>query len=157
MKTVYVETSVFSYLTARPSSNLLVAASQKLTIDWWTTRRGEFEIYVSDVVLEEASKGDSDAAARRLEALEGLPILEITDNALALSKEFVAKGALPSKALDDALHVAIAAVFEIDFLMTWNCRHLDNAEIKPRIRAICQETGRRCPEICTPQELMGVS
>lgn len=157
MKTLYVETSVVSYLTARPSANLLVAASQKITVDWWATRKREFELYVSDVVLEEAGRGDSVAASQRMEVLANIPSLEITDGAVALSREFVRRGALPSKALDDALHVAIAAVSQMDFLLTWNCRHIDNAEIKPVIRNICRENGHPCPEICTPQELMGVS
>lgn len=156
MKRLYVETSVVSYLTARPSANLLVAANQKITVDWWATRKREFVSYVSNVVLEEAGRGDSVAASQRLEALAGIPVLDITDDAVALSREFVNRGALPSKALDDALHVAISAVSEMDFLLTWNCRHIDNAEIKPVIRRICQENGHQCPEICTPQELMGV-
>lgn len=157
MKTLYIETSIVSYLTARLSSNLLVAANQKNTVDWWAARKTDFDLYISDVVLEEAGRGDADAASRRIAALAGIPVLKITDAAVVLSRKLVDRSALPSKALDDALHVAVAATSSMDFLLTWNCRHIDNAETKPLIRRICREDGHPCPEICTPQELMGVS
>jgi hypothetical protein len=156
-KTVYIETSVVSYLTARPSANLLAAANQKMTTDWWEDRRARFNLSISKLVLEEAGKGHPEAAARRLAALDGIAVLEITDNAVKLSKVLLSQGALPAKALDDSIHVAVAAVHGIDFLLTWNCRHIDNAEMKPIIREICERSGHRCPEICTPQELMGVN
>ena len=155
-KTVYLETSIVSYLTARPSSELLAAAGRKSTVDWWDTQRDRFDLYVSDVVIEEAGKGNPEAAARRLEALTEIPILAMTDAVLALSKALVQEGAIPAKALDDSLHIAISAVHGIDYLLTWNCRHIDNAETKPVIRGICVVNGYECPEICTPQELMGV-
>jgi predicted nucleic acid-binding protein len=156
-KSVYVETSVVSYLTARPSGDLLAAARQKATVDWWDTPRGRFDLYTSDVVMEEAVRGDADAAGRRLEALAGIPLLAITDAVRALSKALLREGALPAKAVDDALHIAIAAVHGVDYLLTWNCQHIDNAEMKPLIRSVCVVNGTSCPEICTPQELMGVS
>ncbi len=156
-KTVYVETSIVSYLTARPSSNLIAAAWQKATVDWWDTRRGQFSLYVSDIVLMEAGRGDSTAAARRLAALANIPVLEINDAAVALSKALMAQGAVPENALDDSLHIAVSAVHGVDYLLTWNCRHIDNAETKPIIRSVCAAKEHRCPEICTPQELMGVS
>ncbi len=155
-KTVYVETSIVSYLTARLSSNLMAAAWQKATIDWWDTQRNRFSLYVSDLVLVEAGKGDNTAAARRLKALANVPVLETTAAATALSKALIAQGAVPEKALDDSLHIAVSAIHGIDYLLTWNCRHIDNAETKPIIRSICTANGHRCPEICTPQELMGV-
>jgi len=155
-KSVYVETSVLSYLTARPSNDLIGAAWQKASVDWWKTQRGRFDLYTSKMVLEEAARGDAEAAARRLDALSGLPVLAITNAVRDLSKALVFEGALPAKALDDSLHIAIAAVHGIDYLLTWNCRHIDNAETKPLIRSICVVNGHACPEICTPQELMGV-
>jgi predicted nucleic acid-binding protein len=152
---IYVETSVVSYLTSRPSSDLLASAWQKATVDWWETQRSRFDLYTSEVVLEEAARGETEAAARRLEALSGIAILEINEAALALSKALLQEGALPVKALNDSLHVAVSAVHGIDYLLTWNFRHLDNAEIKPLIRRVCISNGHACPEICTPQELMG--
>jgi len=155
-KTVYIETSIVSYLTARPTSNLLVAAWQKTTVDWWDTQRNRFDLYTSNVTIEEAGRGNPEAAARRLEALAGIPLLPITEAVVVLSKALLQGGALPAKALDDSLHIAISAVHGVDYLLTWNCRHLDNAETKPIIRSVCAIHGYISPEICTPQELMGV-
>ncbi|MCK6554683.1 type II toxin-antitoxin system VapC family toxin [Candidatus Binatia bacterium] len=156
-KTVYVETSVISYLTARPTSDLLAAAWQKATVDWWDTQRSRFSLYSSSVVTEEAGRGSPEAASRRLEALSGIPLLAITDEVVALSKVLIREGALPANAIGDSLHIAIAAVHAIDYLLTWNYRHIDNAEMKPLVRAVCTTGGYVCPEICTPQELMGAN
>ena len=155
-KTVYIEISIVSYLTARPSNDLLAAAWQKTTVDWWDTQRGRFELYISDLVTEEAKKGDSEAADRRLKALTDIPVLAITDDVLEFSKSLMLEKAVPRKALDDSLHIALSAVHGVDYLLTWNCRHIDNAETKPIIRTICITNGYSYPEICTPQELMGV-
>ena len=154
-KRVYIETSVISYLVARPSRNLLTAAWQQVTREWWDNRRSRFELYASELVSVEASHGDSDAAQRRSEILIGIPDLAVTDSAVALAKKLVGAGALPREAMDDAMHLSVAAVHGIDYLLTWNCRHLDNAEMKPLMRNVCAVAGYRCPEICTPQELMG--
>ncbi len=156
-KSVYIETSIVSYLTARPSSNLLAAAWQKTTADWWETRRRHFALYASGVVLDEAARGHAEASARRIRALADIPILDLTDEARGLSKVLLQEAALPSKALNDSLHIAVAAVHGLDYLLTWNFRHLDNAELKPAIRRLCIMKGYACPEICTPQELMGGS
>ena len=155
-KTVYIETSIVSYLAARPTSDLLAAAWQKTTVDWWDTQRNRFDLYTSDVTVEEAGRGNPEAAARRLEALSGIPILPTTEAVAALSKALLQGRALPAKALDDALHIAISAVHGVNYLLTWNCRHLDNAETKPIMRSVCTIHGHISPEICTPQELMGV-
>ena len=157
VKTVYIETSIISYLTARPSSDLVAAAWQKATVDWWDTQRGRFGLFVSNVVIEEAGQGDAEAAGRRLEALTGIPLLKITDGVVSLAKALIRARAVPEKALDDALHIAVSAAHGVDYLLTWNCRHIDNAETKPIIRGICAADGFSCPEICTPPELMGVS
>jgi hypothetical protein len=155
-KTVYIETSIVSYLTARPSSDLLAAAWQKVTTDWWDRQRNRFDLCASDVVFEEAGRGDAVLAARRLEVLAGIPLLAITDEVIALSEALIQAGALPPKAIGDALHIALSAVHGVDYLLTWNYRHIDNAEAKPIIRKVCLESGYGYPEICTPQELMGV-
>nr|VFK56452.1 MAG: Predicted nucleic acid-binding protein, contains PIN domain [Candidatus Kentron sp. TUN]VFK59037.1 MAG: Predicted nucleic acid-binding protein, contains PIN domain [Candidatus Kentron sp. TUN]VFK62759.1 MAG: Predicted nucleic acid-binding protein, contains PIN domain [Candidatus Kentron sp. TUN] len=155
MAKLYIETSIVSYLTARPSGNLTAAAWQKETMDWWEIQRGRFSLCISDLVVEEASRGDGNAVKRRLAVLEGIKLLPLTDEAVGLSKALVENGGVPEKALDDALHIAIAAVHGINYLLTWNCRHIDNAETKPIIRRICRKQGFSCPEIATPIELMG--
>ena len=155
-KKVYIETSIVSYLTARPSNDLLAAAWQKVTVDWWDTQRHRFDLFVSDIVIEEAGKGSNMAAERRVEALSGIPILAITEEVVSFSETLIQKGAVPRKAIGDSLHIAVAAVHGVDYLLTWNYRHIDNAEAKPVIRRICQGSNYGYPEICTPQELMGV-
>ena len=154
-KRVYIETSIISYLTGMPSRNLLAAAWQSLTVEWWKKRRKLFEVFVSELVIEEAGRGDSEAAERRLKAIEGIPLLKLTDSAVELSKKLISEGALPTKATDDALHIALSAVHNIDYLLTWNCRHIDNAEMKPLVRSVIIANGYNYPEICTPQELIG--
>lgn len=138
-----------------PSRNLLAAAWQSLTVEWWKKRRKLFEIFVSELVIEEAGRGDSEAAKRRLKAIERIPLLKLTDSAVELSKALISEGALPGKATDDALHIALSAVHNVDYLLTWNCRHIDNAEMKPLVRSVIIASGNKYPEICTPQELIG--
>jgi hypothetical protein len=155
-KTVYIETSIISYLTARPSRDLLAAAWQKVTMDWWDTQRDRFNLYTSDIVVEEAGRGDATAVSKRLEALAGISVLEITDEVVSLSEALIDAKALPRKAVGDSLHIALSAVHGLDYLLTWNDRHIDNAETKPIVRAVCLANGYGYPEICTPRELMGV-
>lgn len=155
MASVYIETSVISYLTARPSASLLAAAHQQVTREWWDHHRDRFEQFISPMVLDEAGRGDSEAAARRLAAVQSFSVLEATQSAVGLVDALISDGALPSVARDDATHVAIATVHSMDYLLTWNCRHIDNAEVKPLIRSVCAVHGYVCPEICTPEELMG--
>lgn len=155
VKKVYIETTIISYLTAKPSKNILAAAWQELTRKWWAHRRTHFDLFTSELVLFEAHKGDAEAARQRLNALEGIPILTTTDSAVELARRMINEGPLPEKAIDDALHIAFSAVHRIDYLMTWNFKHIDNAEMKPSIRELCRLHSHYCPEICTPQELMG--
>jgi len=152
---VYIETSIVSYLTARPSRDLLAAAWQKVTIDWWDTQRNRFGLFASDIVIEEAGKGDDVAAARRLKALSGIPLLAITEEVLLFAEKLISSGAIPKEAIGDSLHIALSSVHGLDYLLTWNYRHIDNAETKPLIRKTCLENEYVYPEICTPQELMG--
>lgn len=156
-KRVYVETTVISYLTARPSRQIPAAAWQQITREWWDKHRTRFELFSSELVFVEAGRGDPDAVQKRLEKLRDIPNLEVTGDVAVLAKKLVFDGALPSEAMDDAMHVAVSAIHGMDYLLTWNCRHLDNAETKPLIRSICAVAGHHCPEICTPQELMGVT
>lgn len=156
-RSIYVETTIFSYLTARPSKNIVAAAWQQITHEWWMEHRSRFDLYISELVVAEAERGDSEAAARRLAQLKAIPLLSITEEAISFADKLVAHAALPLKAADDALHIAVAAVHGISYLLTWNCRHIDNAEAKPLIRSICNDYEYVCPEICTPSELMGDS
>ena len=149
---VYIETSVVSYLTSFPSRDIVVAAHQQITHAWWAGRT-RFDLYVSEAVLAEAGGGDPSAAGRRLSAVAGVPVLTITGEVEALANHFVEKGALPPKAFVDALHVAAAAIHRMDFLLTWNCTHIANAQIRGRLEALCRTLGLQPPMICTPQEL----
>lgn len=152
---VYLETTIVSYLTARPSRTVVGAAHQSLTIDWWEQRRHEFELVVSELVLREAEAGDPEAARRRLAVLEGIPRLMMTDEVLELGAEFVEQGILPEKAAEDGLHIATATVHRVDFLLTWNCAHIANPEIQVRLAEYLFGKGWFLPFVCTPEELLG--
>ena len=153
---VYVETSVISYLTVRTSRDVIVAGRQALTADWWETYRSRFSLYVSALVVAEAEDGDPEAVQRRLAAIEGFPALEISDEALSLSQNLMDKGPMPKEYPDDALHIAICALNGIDYLVTWNCTHLANATIRRHLERFLERAGYTCPVICTPEELMEV-
>jgi hypothetical protein len=155
MESVYLETTFISYLVARPSRDLHVAAHQQTTQEWWANRRSEFECSVSQVVIDEASAGDPAEVQKRLAIIGGLPALEITEDADLLTQAIIAAGMLPTHAVRDAAHVAVTAVHAIDYLLTWNCKHLANAQIARRIALACEKLGHRMPIICTPEELMG--
>lgn len=150
---VYVETSVISYLTARPSRRPIVAGHQAITREWWDSAPLLYDCYISEFVLEEASAGDAAFAKARVEALKKLKLLETTKLSKALAGAFLASGTLPAKAAIDAAHLAIAAVHQIDFLVTWNCRHLANAALWAKFKAVCDRLGLATPVICTPAEL----
>lgn len=152
---VYIETSVVSYLAARGTRNVMASAWRQATADWWDIQRPRFDLFTSELVIEEAEQGDAEAARKRLAVLSGIPHLAVTDEVMALAAELIREGALPEIAADDAMHVALAAWHGMDYLLTWNCRHIDNAEKKPVIRSVCAVKGYPCPEICTPMELMG--
>lgn len=154
---LYLETSVVSYLTARPSMNIITAAHQLITTRWWSHRRADFELVISELVLEEAARGDADAAAKRLEALEGIPVLGVTSDVSDLAWSIVRTHLLPEKAFPDALHIAVASVHAVDYLLTWNCSHIANAELLPRVTKLVEETGFNMPFVCTPEELLGDS
>lgn len=153
-KTVYIETSIPSYLTTRPSRDVRAAAWQHLTMQWWEEARAQYDLVTSELVIAEASRGNPEAAERRLASLEGMPELLIDQEVQDLAQRLILEGGIPASAQADAIHVAVAAVHSIDYLLTWNCRHIDNAAMKPRIRSICSGAGYQCPEICTPLELL---
>lgn len=152
---IYIETTVISYLTARRSRDLIVAAHQQLTLDWWDLRRGDFDLFVSQSVVAEASAGDPEAAERRLAAIDSLALLDITAEVEELALGLLASKVVPQKAAEDAIHISIATVHGMDFLLTWNCRHIANAEIRQRLVDSMLERGYLLPIICTPEELAG--
>ncbi len=151
---LYLETTIPSYLVAWPSRDLIVAAHQQLTKEWWRNRRDVFEICVSQFVLDEAGAGDPDMAADRLNAVRPFPLLDVTQSVLQLAAALLQSGTIPAKAARDAAHIAVSAVHGMDYLMTWNCAHLANAMIIKRVESVCIQNGFSCPVICTPQELM---
>ena len=153
-KAVYIETSIPSYLTARPSRDVRAAAWQQITTEWWDSARKDFDIFTSELTIVEASSGNPEAAERRLTVLQEIPELKIDEEVQKLAELLISKGGMPNTAEADALHVAVAAVHRIDYLLTWNCRHIDNATKKPIIRSICTGAGYQYPEICTPMELL---
>ena len=152
---VYLETSVVSYLTSRLSRDLVVAGHQQVTQEWWERRRDEFELYVSQIVIREAGAGDPNAAERRLDLLGGLAVLGVSEGALGLARALLTQGVLSPKAPEDALHIAIAAVHGMDYLLTWNCTHLANVQMRFAVQEVCLSAGCQPPAICTPEELMG--
>src|SRR5260370_3727955 len=129
----YVETTVVRYLTARPNRDVVIAGHQQITHEWWDTRRTSNELCVSQLVLDEAGAGDAVAAQERLLVLQPVLVLETTAEALDLAKELLQEGAMPAKAANDALHIAVSAAKAIPYLLTWNCRHLANAVMRPVI------------------------
>jgi len=151
----YIETTVVSYLTARPSRDLIMAAHQQLTQERWENRRPDFDLYASQLVIQESSAGDVGMAQQRLEMLDDLPLLEVNPEAISLARTLVEKGPIPEKAAVDALHIAVATVHGMNYLLTWNCKHIANAERQAGVAKICREAGYGPPIICTPEELLG--
>lgn len=151
---VYIETSIVSYLAAKPSSDIRVMANQDITLEWWETRRSAFDLFISEFVVAEAALGDPEPAGRRLELIESIAELEATEEVRKLGKALISERAIPLQAEVDAYHIAIAAVNGMDYLLTWNCTHIANAAMRPKIDSVCREHGYEPPIICTPQELM---
>jgi hypothetical protein len=152
---VYIETTIPSYLTAWLSPELSMAARQQTTRIWWDKRREHFELFISDIVLLEASGGNSEAAGRRLEVLEGIPVLSPLAEADDIALSLIDRLALPDRAHADAAHIALCVVHGIDYLLTWNCTHIANATYQPIILEVCASLGYSMPVICTPDQLMG--
>lgn len=153
-KTVYIETTVVSYYTARPSRDLLVAAHQEATHELWPRLATDFDSFVSELVVEEAGRGDPGQASKRLEAIQPFASLAIDDESEALAGKILAAKAIPEQYNDDALHVAIAAANGVEVLVTWNFAHLNNPFARMMVRQVVENAGFVCPEICTPDELL---
>jgi len=152
---VYIETSIPSYLTARPSNDIRAMANQNATLEWWENYWDKFDLFISELVIAESSLGHPEAAKRRMDTIAELPELLITEDAKLLASALITEGSIPEKAEVDAYHIAVAAVNGMEYLLTWNCAHIANAMLRPKIEAICRKHGFEPPILCTPQELMG--
>ena len=154
MPSVYLETTIPSYLAAYPSRDLVIAAHQQVTHDWWRTAPDRFDLYISETVLDEIQAGDLDAVARRLEIVEALPILTLSDDVAALVKAYEDRLRFVGRARADLLHIAFAVAYETDYLVTWNCRHIASGETIRRLARANAELRRFTPVIVTPEELL---
>jgi len=151
---LYLETTIPSYLAAEPSRTLRVAADQETTHLWWNSRRSDFEVFISQAVLDEVRRGDQNKAEARLALLRDVPLLADSTLALQLARHLLTIGIIPPTAAGDAVHLAVAASHGMDFLLTWNCRHLNNRSLERRILKACKDFGVDSPVICNPSELM---
>jgi hypothetical protein len=154
---VYIESSVISYLTSRPSRDVIIAARQAITLDWWENHSHRFDLCISILVEEEIGKGDAKAAQLRLEIVADISSLAISDEATSIANLLLAKSAVPKGSEEDALHIGIAAAQGVDFLLTWNFKHINNAETKNAIVRLVESCGYTCPQLCSPEELGGMA
>lgn len=152
-RATYLDSNIISYLTARPSRDIVSLAHQQLTREWWDRHRQSFDLHVSELVLFEIGRGDPTAARARLELVRELPVLRISTEARVLADRIFRATTLPDKAASDALHIALAAVNGMDFLLTWNCTHIANGVILEIVNAVCRDSGYEPPIVCTPEEL----
>lgn len=154
--TVYLDTTIPSYLTAPMSADLAKVRMQRITRVWWSRYRPNCDIFVSDCVLAESRCGREDAARKRLAALESIDVVCLSERSEALFESLLADGLIPEKAQADAEHIAYAATNSVRFLLTWNCKHLANRMILRRVTQRCESHGFCCPQICTPETMMRV-
>ena len=151
---IYIESTIPSYVVVRPARDLLQAARQQLTKDWWDLKRENHELFTSQVVLDEITAGEAAMARQRLKLLRGVPLLEPSAAANDLGREILRSGLLPASADSDAAHIALATVHEMDVLLTWNCRHIANVAIQQRLRRLAEQNGYTLPALATPEEFM---
>ena len=155
MATIYIETSVVSYLTAQPSSQVIALSRQMLTKHWWDKGRLEHELFTSQFVIDESALGDSESSQKRLTVLVTIPLLDVIPEIFDLADDLLAQAILPAKARLDALHISIAAVHSLEYLLTWNCKHIANAHSLPAIYRRIEKQGYAAPLICTIEEMTG--
>ena len=151
---IYLESTIPSYVVARPARDLLQAARQQLTQDWWAWKRGDHDLFTSQLVLDEVAFGEPAMAQLRVAVLQGVPLVRVTDEVMELARAILASRLLPATADRDATHIALASAHEMDILLSWNCRHIANATIQARLRRLADAAGFALPVICTPEELM---
>ncbi len=154
MATAYLETTIPSYLTSRPSRDLIIAAHQQLTHDWWNVARRDLDLVVSEAVLDEIRAGNPDFAARRLGLVRDLPVLSLNEHVRALARAYSKQLGLHPQAGTDILHIAFAVAYEVDYLLTWNCKHIANGHVIRRLQGINRRGERATPVIVTPEELL---
>ena len=154
MMRVYIETTIPSYLTARPALQVIQAGHQLSTRRWWEEYRGSFELFTSLVTIQEAREGDQEAAQKRLDSLKDVSLLAVTPEVEFIAKRLLDEQLLPISADRDALHIGVAVFHEMDFLLTWNIRHIANAQIRKKLRAFVESLGYSLPTICSPEELL---
>jgi predicted nucleic acid-binding protein len=152
---IYIESTIPSYVVARPARDLLQAARQQTSKDWWELKRHQHELFTSQIVLAEIASGEAEMAKQRLETLAGIPVLRVNEEAEKLTLQILGSGLLPAAADRDASHIALATVYEMDILLSWNCRHIANASIQARLRKLAEKSGLTLPVLCTPDELTG--
>ena len=150
----YLDSNVISYFTANPSRDVVTLAHQQITQEWWDHHRHAFDLHISELVLFEIGRGNATFAQSRLAFVHNIPVLRITSEARVLADRIFRAGTLPDKATSDALHIALAAVNGMDFLVTWNCTHIANGVILKIVNAICRDSGYEPPIVCTPEELL---
>lgn len=151
---IYLGSTIPSYVVARPARDLLQAARQQLTRDWWDLQRQKHELFASQVVLDEVAFGEKAMAQLRMGLLQGVPLLPVTDDVKDFARQIQTSGLLPVTADRDATHIALASAYELDILLSWNCRHIANAAIQARLRRLADAAGFTLPVICTPEELL---
>lgn len=152
---IYIESTIPSYVVARPARDLLQAARQQITKDWWDFQRARHELFTSQVVLDEIAVGEREMAQRRLELMAEIAVVELSSAAETFAVQVLQSGLLPPNADGDAAHIALATVHKLDILLTWNCRHIANAAMVGRLRRLAEKQGLILPEIYTPDEFLG--
>lgn len=153
-ESIYLETTVVSYYVSRPSRDVIALAHQEITREWWHKAKMRFDCFISQIVIEEARMGDEEAVKRRLEELKNFPHLELTDKVEEIAQIYIKRLEIPAKSFRDAVHLAVASVHNIDYLVTWNCTHIANGEIIKKLMSINENICIHTPIICTPEELM---
>jgi hypothetical protein len=153
MEIVYIETTILSYLVSRPSRDIIVAARQELTREWWEYSRPDFDCVISQIVLDEIAAGDPEHAAKRLERANTLGALAVNPKCQTLAQAYLNRGYIPKSEIRDALHIAVAVIWKVDYLLTWNCKHIANAHSLRQLRKFSESQGHEFPQVCTPEEL----
>ena len=155
MDSVYIETTIVGHIAGRIHPDPFVSARQQVTRDWWRDEASKYAVYISQLVIDECSEGDASAAAERLDVVKDLDLLESSSEVDALADALITGKAIPASEPRDAFHIAIAAVNGVNYLLTWNFKHIANATLRPRIEEVCRDAGFEPPIICTPDELRG--
>ena len=154
--TVFLETTIPSYLATWQNPQIVMAARQQITHDWWDKHRDKFDFFISQIVLDESAGSDPVASAKRLDILRDINVLEPPENVDQIVEALLNQVPLPENAANDALHIAIAVGNGVDYLLTWNCRHIANATLHARMVVVCESLGFELPTICTPEQLIEI-